>query len=124
MIVDIINQKVETSAENPTEILGLQYTTVYITSSFAGIFAISCCIFVATYFYKHCIKQVNIPEGKGDGNIPNLMVGYSSLAVDTNQQRGFSGDSTYLEPVSTSAAQYNEIMDRDASLVLYRNVNN
>ena len=124
MIVDIINQKVETSAENPTEILGLQYTTVYITSSFAGIFAISCCIFVATYVYKHCIKQVNIQEGKGDGNIPNLLVGYSSLAVNTIQQREFSGDSTYLEPVSTSASQYEEIMDRDASLVLYRNVNN
>ena len=124
MIVDIINQKVETSAENPTDILGLRHTAVYITSSFAGIIAISCCIFVATYLYKHCIKQVNIPEGKGDGNIPNLLVGYSSLAVDTNQQREFSGDSTYLEPVSTSASQYAEIMDRDVSLVLYRNVNN
>ena len=124
MIVDNINQKVDTSAENPTEIPGLKHTAMYITISFAGIFAISCCIFAVTYFYKHCIKQVNIPEGKRDGNIPNLMVGYSSLAVDTNQQREFSGDSTYLEPVSTSASQYEEIMDRDASLVLYRNVNN
>lgn len=70
------------------------------------------------------MSGVNFPEGKGDRNIPNLLEGYSSLAVDTIQQRVFSGDSTYLEPVSTSASPYAEIMDRDSSLVLNRNVNN
>lgn len=124
MIVEINNQNVETSAENPTEILGLQYTTVYITSSFAGIIAISCCIIAATYFYKHCIKKVNIQEGKGDGKSPNVTAGYSSLAVDIHQQQAISGDPTYLEPVSTSESHYAEILDQNASSVLYKNVNN
>lgn len=79
------------SFENPYTLYIL-----YITSAFVGVFAVSFCVFVGIHLYRQCIKKVNIPEQKGDGDVSNTRIGYSSLFTDSHQH---TRDPTYLEPV-------------------------
>lgn len=107
------SQNVETtlisiSSEKTSETLNWPYTVLYITSSFIGILTILCCAFVSIYFYKHCRRAVNVTGKIGADHIPSAH--YSSLGGNIHQNEN-SGDTAYLEPISSYMSHYNQIID-------------
>ena len=108
------SQNVETtlisiSSEKTSETINWPYTVLYITSSFIGILTILCCAFVSIYFYKHCRTAVNVTGKKGAEHIPSAH--YSSLGGNIHHQNENSGDTAYLEPISSYMSHYNQIID-------------
>ena len=91
----------------------LSHTILYIVIAFIGIIIILCGLFVGTYFFKHCVRQVVLTERIGKSDIPITKAGYSSLSVNIHPQCEQPRDPTYLEPVSSHDTHYNEIVENN-----------
>lgn len=98
-----------TSSEKSLDTFSWPYTVLYMTSSFIGILAILCCLFVSIYFYKHCVRQINVTGVKENEHSPSAH--YSTLGGIINHQNEHPGHTTYLEPVSSYVSHYNQIID-------------
>lgn len=91
----------------------LSQTILFTVLAFAGIIVILCGLFVGTYFYKHCIRQVVFTERIGKSDIPSAKAGYSSLSANIQPQCDQPRDPTYLEPMSSHDTHYNVIIEKD-----------
>ena len=89
----------------------MPYFILYLIIIFVGLFFVLCSLFVGTYFYKHCIKQVVISEQKGNFDPSNVREGYSGIDLVIHQQSNNRRDLVYLEPVDSYKADYEEITD-------------
>lgn len=93
-----------TPSGTPLVIQGLPLTILFIIIALVVFVIILCGLFVGTYVYKHCKRQptaVYLSLKQQDG--------YDSLALDVQQQIGHSSPPIFLEPVSDTCSNYDDI---------------
>lgn len=95
---------------------GLPNAIVYIIVALVCAFMILFGLFVGVYFYKHCIKNAIIIDGKREHPL-NSLEGYRSLnQPESNRAIENCHDSTYLEPVFEARLHYNEIENKEEKI--------
>lgn len=93
----------------PMVVNGPSYTVMmYAIIALAGVFVVICGVFVGTYVYKHCVKQPPTTSDKELVQFSNPKE-YNSLSIPFQEQSDHCSDPTYLEPVTDTRSQYNEI---------------
>lgn len=75
----------------------LPNVVVYTAITFVIAFVVFFGLFSGTYFYKHCIKQTSIFDGK---HTDNQQEQYNILFQSSHIERENNRDPAYLEPVS------------------------
>lgn len=73
------------------------YSAVIFVVAFVVFFG----LFSGTYFYKHCIKQTSISDGKQLDSICNQQERYKILLQSSNIERQNNSNSVHLEPISS-----------------------
>lgn len=75
----------------------LPNVVVYTAITFVIAFVLFFGLFSGTYFYKHCIKQASISDGK---NMYNQQERYNILIQSSHIERENNRDPAYLEPIA------------------------
>lgn len=70
---------------------------VYTAITFVIAFVVFFGLFSGTYFYKHCIKQISMSNGK---QIDNQQERYNILLHSSHIERENNRNPAYLEPIS------------------------
>lgn len=103
---DITPYQMESSSArsgHSSSVKTLPDVVVYTAITFVIAFVLFFGLFSGTYFYKHCIKQTSISDGK---NIYNQQERYNILLQSSHIERENNSDPAYLE---TIANVYEEI---------------
>lgn len=80
---------------------------VYTSITFVIAFVVFFGLFSGTYFYRHCIKQTSISDGKELDKLSNQQEQYNVLLQSSHIERENNSDSAYIEPISNDC--YEEI---------------
>lgn len=64
-------------------------------------------LFSGTYFYRHCIKQSSVYDGKQPEKLSNQQEEYNILLQSSHIERENNSDTAYIEPISN--VYYEEI---------------
>lgn len=80
---------------------------VYTAITFVIAFVVFFGLFSGTYFYRHCIKQTSITDGKELDKLSNQQGQYNVLLQSSHIEREINSDPAYLEPISNE--YYEEI---------------
>lgn len=82
---------------------------VYTSITFVIAFVVFFGLFSGTYFYRHCIKQTSIPDGKELDKLSNQQEQYNVLLQSSHIERENNSDSAYIEPISNDCYEEIEI---------------
>lgn len=106
--------KKSTSSGIPMVVKAPSHTVImYAIIALAGVFVIICGVFVGTYVYKNCVRQPPTTSDKELAQFSNPKEEYNSLSIPFQEQSDHCNDPTYLEPVTNTRSQYNEINQHD-----------
>lgn len=94
-------------SEGSSSIKTLPNSIIYSAITFVIAFVVFFGLFSGTYFYKHCIKQTFISDGKQSEKLTNEQERYKILLQSSHIERENNSDSAYLEPISN--VYYEEI---------------
>lgn len=105
MSYDVTQNHMESTSsrsEGSSLLKTLPNAIIYSVVIFVIAFVIFVGLFSGTYFYKHCIKQPSISDGKQLDTICNHQQEmYNILQQSSNVERQNNGNSVYLEPISS-----------------------
>lgn len=82
---------------------------VYTSITFVIAFVVFFGLFSGTYFYRHCIKQTSISDGKELDKLSNQQEQYNVLLQSSHIERENNSDSAYIEPISNDCYEEIEI---------------
>lgn len=97
---DIASYQIESSSSRSVDSSSVKTfpnVIVYTAITFVIAFVVFFDLFSGTYFYKHCIKQTSISDGK---QINNQQERYNILLQSSHIERENNTDTAYLEPIS------------------------
>lgn len=104
MSYDVTQNHMESTSsrsEGSSLLKTLPNAIIYSVVIFVIAFVVFVGLFSGTYFYKHCINQHSISDGKHLDAICNQQERYNNLLQSSNIERQNDGNSVYLEPISS-----------------------